>query len=84
MPKKDVTAAANAVIIEKKPNNVKIKNVKTRIELFKIKVIIRLRRRLILNLISFYSRKPKIIKFIKILLRVRWVILTRTTTKQKR
>jgi len=84
MPKKDVTAAANAVIIEKKPNNVKIKNVKTRIELFKIKVIIRLRRRLILNLINFYSRKPKIIKFIKILLRVRWVILTRTTTKQKR
>jgi len=80
-PKKNIITAANAVIIEKESNNVKIKNVKTKIKLFKTKVIIRLRRYLILNLIDFYSRKLKVIKFIKILLRVRWVISTRITIK---
>jgi len=59
------------VVIEKEPNNAKIKNIKTGIKLFKAKAVVRLRRYLILDLISFYSRKPKIIKFIKILLRVR-------------
>jgi len=59
------------VIIEKKPNNVKIKGVKTEIELFKAKIAVRLRRYLILNLINSFSRKSKIIKFIKNLLRVR-------------
>jgi len=69
--KKNVTTVANAVITEKKPNNAKIKNAKTGIELFKTKIIVRPRRYLILNLTNFYSRKPKIIKFIKISLRVR-------------
>jgi len=79
--KKNVTAAANAVITEKKPGNVKTKNVKTKTELFKTKVIIRLRRYLILSLIDFYSRKPKIIKFVKILLRIRWAAPARAAIK---
>jgi len=82
-PKKDVTAA-NAVIIEGEPGNAKAKAVKTGTELFKAKVVARPRRRLTLNLISFCSRKPKIIKFAEISLRVRWVILARTAVKRRR
>jgi len=70
-PKEDVTAAVNAVIIEGKPGNAKTRGVKAGTELFKTKIVIRLRHRLALGLIGFCSRKPKIIKFIKILLRVR-------------
>jgi len=70
-PKKNVIIIINAVITEKKPNNIKIRGVKTGTELFKTKIIIRLRYYLILGLTNPYSRKPKIIKFIKILLRVR-------------